>query len=114
MKESAIINGHMTISKSNKYDMELKKKIVSAPEGQIKKFRKVLIDPITGKEVVIQGEARIGGMKDGEEIDGRKHSLTCYITFRVEDVELILAPITEKKEKKEEDFKLIAEAFDLD
>ncbi|MFA5048748.1 MAG: hypothetical protein WC516_07015 [Patescibacteria group bacterium] len=86
------VTGFMTVSDSNKLPLSVKHKVISAPAGQVRKFRKVLIDPETGEEVVIEGRAYIGGLgKDGEPIGDRKQSLTCRIAFRVKNLLSVLS-----------------------
>jgi len=101
----AQVTGHMTISGSHKLPMEVKDKILEAPEGHARKFRKVLVDRDTGEEVVVQGTARIGGLdkKTGQPIAGRKQSLTCYVAFKVKNVESFLAPLEPQTEQADQD-----------
>ena len=112
----AQITGHMTISGSNKLPMEVKAKILAAEEGYVRKFRKVLIDPDTNQEVVLQGNARIGGLdKKGEPIDGRKQSLTCYVALKVQNVESFFAPLEKETETNDqEDLDAMAASLGLE
>lgn len=115
-KTSAQVTGHMTISNSNKLPMDTKGKVLSAPEGHVRKFKKVLIDPETNKEVVIQGVARIGGCdKNGKPLKDRKQSLTCYVAFKLNGVESLLAPVETKTESSDGvDLDAMAESLGLD
>jgi hypothetical protein len=113
----AQVTGHMTISGSNKLPMEVKAKILEAEEGHVRKFRKVLIDPETKQEVVVQGTARIGGLdkKTGQPINGRKQSLTCYVAFKVQNVESFLAPLEKETETSDqEDLDAMAASLGLE
>lgn len=112
-KASAVVTGHLTISNSNKLPMNVKEKIVEAPEGQAREFRKVLVDPETGKEVVIKGVARVGGCdKDGKPIKGRNQSLTAYVAIHLDNVESIFVPV--KSKDKELDLEAMAESLGID
>lgn len=94
------VTGFMTISDSNKLPLSVKQKVVAAPEGQVRKFRKVLLDEETGEKVVLEGKAYIGGLgKDGKPLADRKQSLTCRVAFKVKNLESLLA--TEKAAKTE-------------
>lgn len=62
------VTGYMTIKDSNKLPLETKQKIVSAPEGFVRKLRKVLVDQETGEKVILEGKMYIGGCKDGKPI----------------------------------------------
>ena len=99
MSSKAQVTGHMTISSSSKLTGPVKEKILEAPEGMVRVFRKVLIDPATNKEVVITGKARLS--KGGKDGSGPK-SLTSFIAFKLEGVESVLvdekAPTQTKKE----------------
>ena len=98
MKAKAQITGHMTISNSGKLDDAVKEKILEAPDGMVRVFRKRLIDPDTNTEVVITGKARLSkGGKDGR---GPK-SLTSYIAFKLDGVESLLIGETTKKDNDE-------------
>ena len=115
MANKAQVTGHMTISGSHKLNMAVKDKVLEAKEGFARKFRKVLLDPETNEEVVISGTARIGGLdkKTGAPIAGRKNSLTCYVAFKLKNVESFLAPVEEKSAEKADDEELEAMVADL-
>ena len=86
------VTGFMTVLDSNKLPLSVKQKVCAAPDGHIRKFRKMLVDPETGEQVILEGRAYVGGLgKDGKPIGDRKQSLTCRIAFKVGNLESILA-----------------------
>jgi len=126
---NGIVTGNLTITKTDKLDMNTKSSICSPKNGQVRQFKKVLVDPelvlaVLAKQnlnipelvaaledadnqVVLKGTARISGMKDGVVLEGRKHSLTAYIAFHVKNVESLL--VDGKKTGEESDETLAAE-----
>lgn len=108
---NAQVTGFMTINDSSKLPLSVKQKVVSAPEGHVRKFRKELVDPETGEKVVLEGRAYIGGLgKDGKPIGDRKQSLTCRIAFKVKNIQSLLseAKSTEKESAEDTENELLA------
>lgn len=98
------VTGFMTIKDSNRLPFATKQAVVAAPEGHVRKFRKILLDPESGEKVVLEGKVYIGGLdKEGKVLSDRKQSLTCRVAFKVENVESFLAQgkITEEEMKQE-------------
>lgn len=101
------VTGFMTISDSNKLPADVKQKILDAPDGHVRRFRKQLVDlsrlPLDEETrakveevlkdapeavVSIDGRAYMSGTdKSGNRIDDRKQSLTCRVAFKVNGVE---------------------------
>lgn len=108
---NAQVTGFLTVENSNKLPLSVKQKVVSAPEGHVRKFRKELLDPETGEKVVLEGRAYIGGLgKDGKPIGDRKQSLTCRIAFKVKNIQSLLseAKAVEKDAAEDTENELLA------
>ena len=104
MKAKAQVNGTMTIIKSSKMKPELKEQILAkGPNGEVRVFRKVLLDPVTNEEVVIKGVAR----------PSEKGSLTCRINFKLNGIESFLQEVDGKKEEDEVDTDELARSLGL-
>ena len=114
-KFSAQLSGHLTANNSSSLAIAVKGAILETPEGMYRAFRKTLIDPDTGKEVVITVRVRIGGCdSDDQPIKGRKQSLTGYFAVKLDGVEsLLLEEKKEKPAKKETDVDELARQFGL-
>lgn len=112
MANKAQVTGHMTISNSNKLANAVKERILDAPDGHVRVFRKRLIDPDTNKEVVITGKARLS--KGGRDGTGPK-SLTSYIAFKLEGVEsLLVEEDAPKQPQKDVDVDALAASLGLE
>lgn len=96
------VSGHLTLSGTKKtMNQEVKEAIVAPREdGRICKLRKVLIDPETNEEVVLEGPVRIS--KNG--------NLTAFVNFMVENVDSVLTDAPAEKPSKAEKPKFDADA----
>lgn len=80
------VTGFMTLSGSAK--LPNKEALVSAPEGKVKCFRKVLTDPATGEQVVITGKMVLS--KNSGNISSR-------IAFKLHNPEVVIVDTKAKK-----------------
>ena len=97
----AQVNGTMTVIGSKNYEDSLKNQVLAAgPNGEVREFRKVLVDPKTGEEVVIKGKARLSS--GGKDKTGPK-SLTCSIMFKLNNIESLLVEPNKKEELSADD-----------
>lgn len=105
MKAKAQVNGTMTIIKSSKMNPELRQKILeNGPNGEVRVFKKVLLDPETNDEIVIKGFAR----------SSEKGSLTCRINFKLNNIESLLVEKDEKSKDSKVDNDELARSLGIE
>jgi hypothetical protein len=85
------VTGFMTLSGSAK--LPNAEELLAAPEGKVKCFRKVLVDPVTGEEVVIKGKMFLSA----------KGNITSRIAFVLNSPEVILQDEKASKAEPKED-----------